>query len=200
MNDETSGLLTANWTIPAYAREALWLETETDLVQVEGPQGVFRLNAPAQELTLRWYGEDGPALARLPWRADSLGWDGRITLGGYLDAIHINQLPGLEMAVDVLSLGGHPLQPGTSPYLNSKQRARVPYAQPDFHAALVSSIPESATTWLVAEDSSLAAAAQDALMNNVRLYLFGRLADDESGWGDHFALPILLEAVTLFTP
>ena len=40
--------------------------------------------------------------------------------------------------------------------------------------------------------------AQDALVSKLRVYCFGRLAEEDGGWHEHFALPILLEAMTLF--
>lgn len=199
MNDELRGQLTSHWIIPQYARDALWIETAHEIVQTEGEHGLFELTTPARELTLRWCGADGPALACLPWQPDTLEWDGMIALGGYLDAMHIAQLPGLDVTINLLYLGGHPLKPGVLPYIPHAQRQRVPYPIPEFHTGLASSIPESISTWLVAEDSALSTAAHAALVNNLRLYLFGRLCDERSGWGEHFALPIVLESATLFT-
>lgn len=199
MNDERSGQLTADWTIPKYARENLWIETETTLVQVEGEFGLFELEAPASHVTLRWCGGDGPALTQLRWQADNLGWQGSVAVGGYVDSLHMMAVPGTDLPIIVLYVGGHPLKATTLPYLSDRERRKIPYPTPDFHTGLAAEISESVTTWIVEEDSPLATLVHDALLNNMRLYVFGQLADDSSGWGEHFALPLLLEAVTLFS-
>ncbi|MDX1993845.1 MAG: hypothetical protein SF029_15770 [bacterium] len=200
MNDELSAQLTLNWRIPTYARAALWIETDTGTVPLESEVGLFTLNYPAALLTLRWGSPDGPALARLPWKPDSLDWDGTVKMGGYVDAIHVTEIGGISYPVTVIYMGGQPLKASTSGFPDAALRNRPPYPAPEFYAGLAAEVGQSATTWLVPDESPMAAMAQHAMMNNLRLYFFGRLADDNSGWAAHFALPLLLQAATLFGP
>jgi hypothetical protein len=200
MSNELNGQLTSRWTIPLYARDALWLETDSGAVRADGEKGLFTLDAPTSMLTLRWSSVDGPALARLAWKAGNLEWDGTVRIGGYIDAIHLTEIPGVSFPITVIYMGGQPLKHDLVPYPTNTLRAHPPYRAPDFHSGLASELPESVTTWLVSNDSPLTVMAQDAMLNDLRLYLFGRLADDKSSWGTHFALPLLLEAITLFGP
>ena len=200
MNDELTAQLTSTWRIPPYAQTMLWLTGETvEPVQAEGEHGLFALDAPAPLLTLRWGGAEGSPLALLRWQADSLEWDGGVQSGGLVDTLHITAIPGAEYPIAVFSLGGRPLAPGVMPYPPAAARHRVPYVFPNFDEGL-SEAEEAVTTWLAPDDSPLVALAQDALVSRLGVYCFGHLADEESGWHEYFALPILLEALTLFAP
>ncbi len=122
MNDQLAGQL--GWTIPAYARDLLWLESESGAVPVEGAAGLFTLAAPASVLTLRWGGAAGPALKQLRWQVDLLGL-GRERRAGRLhrlDAHHRDR--GLPAPIVVLSVGGQPLKPGVKPYPDRAARRR----------------------------------------------------------------------------
>ncbi|NDJ62442.1 MAG: hypothetical protein GYB67_15040 [Chloroflexi bacterium] len=200
MNDELSGQLTDTWAIPAYARDFLWLETDSGTFQTEGAHGLFRLPAPAELLTLRWGDPAGPALTRLRWRPDSLEWDGAVRVGGYIDALHITELDALPEPLVILHIGGQPLKPDVRPYPTRTERRRVPYTIPGFQDGLADEVSETITTWMALETHPALTLAQDALVSKLRLYSFGRLAADESGWHDLFALPIALEGLTLFAP
>lgn len=195
MNDERSGQLTSVWTIPAYARRMLWLDTEAAIAQADGAHGVFRLETPAEVVVVRWGGAQGPALAQLRWRADSLEWDGTVRMGGFVDTLH---LTGEPYPVVLLSVGGQPLRYDAAPYPSAGERARVPYAAPSFSDGLAEEVEEGLTTWLAPDDSPLLTVAQDALVSKLPVYCFGRLAEEDGGWHEHFALPILLEAMTVF--
>lgn len=213
MNDSLTGQLTGKWSIPPYARDMLWLETMDTIVQTQGEHGTFALPAPAELLTLRW-GSDaeqnavttelsgGSALARLRWHADSLDWDGRVRVGGYIDAMHITPIEGLDedRALVVLTVGGVPLLPNVHPYPDAAARRNVPYPAPGFREGMAEDVSETVTTWLALDDSPILALAQDALVSKLRVYLFGRLADERAGWHKRFALPLLLESMTLFAP
>ena len=198
MNDQLSGQL--GWTIPAYARDLLWLDSEAGAVRLEGAQGLFTLNAPAQVLTLRWGGANGPALAQLRWRVDSLEWDGSVRIGGFVDALHITEVSDLPAPMVVLQIGGQPLKPEVSAYPARAVRSSVPYPVPSFFDGIAEEVDETVTTWMSLDDSPALTLAQDALVSKLRVYCFGRLAEQMAGWHEHFALPIALEAMTLFAP
>ena len=198
MNDQLSGQL--GWTIPAYARDLLWLTSEAGAVKVEGTQGLFTLAAPAQVLTLRWGGADGPALTQLRWQADSLDWDGSVRIGGYVDAMHITEADDLPAPITILQVGGQPLKPGIAAYPTKAARRSVPYPVPSFFDGLADEVDESVTMWIALEESASLTLAQDALVSKLPVYCFGHLAAQKAGWHDLFALPIALEAMTLFAP
>ncbi len=200
MNDNLSGQLTADWEIPPYARDVLWLSGGDGIAQAKGVHGLFTLNAPAQVLTLRWGGADGPGLTQLRWKTGNLGWDGTARLGGYVDALHITELPGTDVPITVIHFGGQPLKPDVAPYPDARQRYHAPYPVPDFHDGIDDNVNEGVTTWLAPDDSALVTVALDALMNKLRVYVWGKLADEAGGWHKHFALPLLLESITLFAP
>ena len=199
MNDELSGQLTSDWRIPAYARGLLWLETESDTVQVEGARGSFKLSAPAPILTLRWGGADGPALTQLRWQVDSLEWDGSARIGGYVDALHVTEQLDLPEPVTVLQVGGQPLKPGPA-FPTAAQRKQVPYPVPSFFDGIAQDIPEAVTTWLALTDSPALVLAQDALVSKIPVYCYGSLAEDDAGWQELVALPLSLDAMTIFAP
>ncbi len=199
MNDQLNGQLTDSWVIPTYARELLWVETDSGCVRTEGKTGLFTLPAPADVVTIRWGGEGGAVLARLSWRADSLGWDGAVRVGGFIDSMHITEIDALkDSALVVLHVGGQPLKPTAAPYPDARQRRRSPYARPDYYEGIDDSLDETHTTWILLDDSPLVMLAQDALVSKLRVWCFGRLAANESGWGAFLALPLLLEGITLF--
>jgi hypothetical protein len=197
MNDETTGQLTSNWQIPPYARQRLWLTTETGSAQTEGAHGLFTLPAPAPLLTLRWGSEDGAALRQVKWQPDTLAWEGDVCLGGYLESLHLTELPGIDDPVMIATVDAQPLKPTLQPYPNASQRPH-PIPRPDFFTGIDAECDLTLTTWLVLAESLYAGSLQDALSNRIRVYLFGRLAEDRSGWQKHLALPILLEAMTMF--
>lgn len=200
MNDELSGQLTSDWVIPNYAQSALWLVSEHESVQTEGVYGLFTLTVPTRTLILRWGAENGPALAALTWQVDSLAWDGLIRLGGYVDALHVMALPLTADPVTVIHVGGQPLKLSETGYPSAEKRQSVPYPAPNFNASLAQDVAESVSTWLIPEKNMFGDMVQQAMLRNLHLQVFGRLADDASGWDEHFALPILLNAVTLFGP
>jgi hypothetical protein len=164
-------------------------------VPTEGPRGLFTLPAPAEQLTLRWGGEEGSALASLRWQTDSLDWNGQVRIGGMVEAVHMMSVPNLEIGLAVLIIEGQPLRQDASPYPTAAQRMQLPYRLPDFFDGIESDLDPTVTTWLVPEDSGLLALAQDAMSNNLRLYMQGTL---NAAWRDFAAIPLALEAVTLF--
>jgi hypothetical protein len=200
MSDRLNGRLTSDWIIPRYARDSLWLESPAGTVRAAGEHGSFQLREVSPQVILRWSASAGPALAQLEWRPETLGWDGSVQMGGYVDAMHYTEIRGVMSPITILYMGGQPLKQNLVPYPSDRTRAHVRHYTPDFHTGLVAQLPEAVTTWLVPDTSPLARVARDAMVHNLRAYFFGRLADDDSGWGNHFGLPLMLEAITLFGP
>jgi hypothetical protein len=190
MNDERSSQVTSAWPIPAYAQTMLWVDSDSGAAQTEGRNGLFQLPAPAPTVIVRWGSADGPALVQLRWRTDSLDWDGAIRVGGFVDTMH---LTGEPYPIALLHVGGQPLRHDTLPYPGAGQRLVAPS-----FADGIADVDEGVTTWLAPDESPLLSLAQDALVSKLRVYCFGHLADEEAGWHTHFALPILVEAMTLF--
>lgn len=199
MNDEQRNQLTSNWRIPKYARDQLWVEGDSGAGRASGEFGEFELPAGGTSpVTIYWRDvHKGAALVRLPWRADSLDWDGGVRIGGYVDAMHITNIADGELTVAIIYLGGQPLRNSLRPYDTAADR-ETPEFMPSFHAALASDVTETISTWIAPFDSPLTGIAQDAMQNNMRLHCFGRLADESSGWDRFFALPIILESMTVF--
>lgn len=200
MNDELNNQLASQWSIPAYARGLLWLETASETVRAEGERGLFTLTTPADLLTLRWGGAEGPALVQLRWHADSLDWDGAVRIGGFVDALHLTELDGLPDTLSILQVGGQPLKSGYAPYPALSERKRVPFAVPAFHDGVAGDADEGITTWVAFTDSPVMVLAQDALVSKLPVYCFGSLAGEDAGWHENFALPVVLEAMTIFPP
>jgi hypothetical protein len=200
MNDETSGQLTNTWRLPDYAQGHLWVEGVSGAAVAEGEYGLFDLPGPTPYVTVYWGAVDkGSALVCLPWQPDSLEWGGQVGVGGYVDALHFTEIHELDYAINILYVGGQPLRHDLKPHATGADRGE-PISAPDFHSGLMSDGRETVTTWLVPDNSPLTAVAQDAMMNNLRLHCFGRLARARSGWNKFFALPIVLEALTVFGP
>lgn len=200
MNDELNGQLTQAWTIPTYARDLLWVEGAGETVQAQGARGAFTLDVPSPVVTVRWGGEDGPALTQLRWQVDALDWDGTVRVGGFVDALHVTEQVDLPEPLTVLHVGGQPLKPDAQPYPTRAQRKQTPYAVPGFFDGLAEDVDEGVTTWMALSDSPVLVLAQDALVNKLRVYCYGALAEDAAGWHEAFALPIILEAMSIFAP
>lgn len=198
MNDERSGQLTGAWVIPPYARELLWLESEAGAVRCEGEHGLFTLPdalPPGAPLTVRWGSADGAALVQLAWQPDALGWAGDVRIGGYVDALYAGPLEGINDPISLLYLSGAPLRVAITPFPGIAQRGQS-FAPPRFHDD-VSDMTETVTTWLGFDGSAPMALAQDALVTKLPVFAFGRLANATWAWSRQFALPILLDGLTV---
>lgn len=199
MNDQLTGQLVLNWAIPEYARDMLWVEGEGGAARAEGVKGLFTLPTVTSEVTIRWGSADGPALARLPWRADSLEWDGAVRIGGFIDAMHIAASGDADSALVVLQVGGQPLKPDAAPFTAGSRRGAVPYPVPGFFDGVDDSVEETYTTWIATDDSPVLTLAQDALVSKMRVWCFGRLTAEKARWHERFALPIWLSEMTMFS-
>lgn len=200
MNDETTGQLTSEWIIPEYAQPHLWVDSEASSAPAEGPYGAFALDAPASVVTVRWGANDGTPLTQLRWRPDTLAWDGRVRLAGMVESIHIQQFLGIEEPISVVSISAQALLPHVQAYPDASLREVSRFALPDFHDGIADDDEPLLVPLLVGTESPLERIAHEAMAHNFLLYCFGRLADEDAGWHQLFALPILWEGVTIFVP
>ncbi|MDQ7027986.1 MAG: hypothetical protein Q9P01_21020 [Anaerolineae bacterium] len=201
MNDELAGQLTQDWEIPAYARTRLWLDSETGSSQCEGNHGLFELDAPTTELTLRWGSADGAPLKRLKWQADNLQWDGSVALGGMVEMLHLTELPTLDdLPVSVVHFSAQPLLADARPYPDASQRHLSEFPIPYYVDSVDDTMRPMMVTLLTLSDSPLTSHAQEAMLQKIPMHIYGRLADEAQGWHRFFALPILWESVSLFAP
>ena len=123
----------------------------------------------------------------------------RLRLRGYVDAMHVTEQTELPDALTILQVGGQPLRPGPA-YPTAAQRRQVPYAVPSFFDGIDQAIGESVTTWLALTDSPALVLAQDALVSKIPVWCYGSLAEDDAAWRDLVALPLSLDAMTIFAP
>lgn len=200
MNDDLAGQLTGDWIIPEYARNRLWLDTESGPARCEGAQGLFELEAPAQVLTLRWNGDDGLPLRQLNWQIDNLQWDGSVRLGGLVEAIHLTELPGVDFPMAIVFFSGQVLRPGTVPYAGVAMREAKAFAIPDYLEGVDDEHEPMTVPLITFADSPLVGIAQDSLVQKHPLHVYGRLDNSEARWDQFFAVPIVWESVTVFAP
>jgi hypothetical protein len=198
MNDERSTQLSqGRWNIPRYAQAALWVQADHgECVRPEGPQGLLSFGAPAALLALRWGSAQGPVLRLLAWQSDSLGWRGEVCVGGLVETIHYTAWDDELLAC--LSISGQPLWPRLAPFWGAAQRGQA-LPMPDFYEGFPQDEDFQMTTWLAPAESPFLPSLETALSQQTPLYLFGRLAEEDTPWPQHFALPIVLEALTLFS-
>ncbi len=185
---------------------------------VSGPEGAFRLELRPEDLprlaaaasgghgpqhlaTVGWGASLNPALAHLLWPEEwaerdwlNLGWQGQVTLVGYVEQMHLQEVGGLHLAI--LELVGHAAPPS--------YRRLPPLPLPpagDRHGPGDDRSPGGAPDqvyYLLAEvESPLAAAAQDALVSNLRVVCLAGLGAQEAYWHEVVNVPLVLEALTL---
>jgi hypothetical protein len=195
MNDELNNQLTSQWQIPAFAREKLYVTTQTDSAQVSGENGLFSLSEPTTMVTIRWGSTDGTPLCQLRWRADSLEWSGFIRVGGMVDAMHYTSMENEETALAIITASVCPLFPNTARYprlnISVSNTPRV-----DYFEGLDREQEPRLITWLVPYLSPLLPLCQDALSNKLMVYFWGYLAD--KGNLDRMITPFILQEMTLF--
>ncbi|MEL6527069.1 MAG: hypothetical protein AAFQ07_15300 [Chloroflexota bacterium] len=200
MNDDLAGQLTSEWTIPPYAQNRLWLDSEASSARCEGANGLFELDAPAEVVTVRWNGDDGVYLTQLKWQIDTLGWDGSVRLAGLIESVHLTQLPDVDYPLAIVMVSAQPLLPYAKRYPDSTQRQLTRFPMPDYLDGVDDTLEPLAVPLLTFADSPLVAIAQDALVQKHPLHIFGSLDDSDSHWHEFFALPIIWESVTVFAP
>lgn len=196
MNDElTAQLAVYGYTLPDYARPHLRIVTEHDTVPVEGESGLFALKAPAALLDLQFGTGEGPLLRRFRWQPDSLEWDGRVRIGGTVEAITVTEFR--EVPIALMTVLGVPLIADAEAYTPAMLRGTTNHTPPAFADAVIDA-DERFTTWLAPESSPLVGMAETALTSGLNVWVGGRLAPSPSGWQNVAALPLLLETATVF--
>jgi hypothetical protein len=196
MNDElTAQLAIYGYTLPDYARPHLRVVTEHDTVSVEGESGLFSLSVPAALLDVQFGVGEGPLLRRFRWQPDSLEWDGRVRIGGTVEAITVTEFR--EVPIALLTVLGVPLIADAEAYIPATLRGTTNHAPPAFADGVIAA-DERFTTWLAPESSPLVAMAENALNNRLNVWVGGRLAPSAAGWQNVAALPLLLETATVF--
>ena len=191
--------LTSDWRIPSYAQSMIWAKNAVDAAPTTGEEGTVTLGIDKSPITLHWGNAQGPAFTQLKWQPDDLHWDGSIRIGGMVDAVHLSAFAGLDETIAVVHIGGQPLLPDTAPFARADQRQNMPYAEPEWLEGIDNEVDFGYTTWLVGEESPLYAIVYDALSSKLPIHAYGLLPSVTQGWHQHVALPILLQAITVFT-
>ncbi len=202
------------YTLPAWAVDHLGLiiwsrdtGPQAPLLRAapQGPAGRYTLDLPAATsdpvrlvTTIGWGAALEPVLAHLPWSGgDPPGWDGTVTLIGYLEQLHLQEWSGLPLVVLELVGQAAPITYRRLPPLP------IP-ALGDRHGLHTDRpLEESAEQvyYLLAEaESPLAALAQDALVSSLRVVAVASLGVEEAGWHALVNLPLVLDALTLIGP
>jgi hypothetical protein len=184
------------WKIPTYAQPHLKITTDTgDQFPVTGEHGEFTVEHTPTTVTVCW---GGAPLTQLVWKSGALDWDGTVRVGGFVTAIHMTELPAIDMPLAIITMEAYPLKPSVVPFLSPQERNSQPYTPPDCLEGIDDETEEGVTTWIAEIESPLTGVLQDAMSQGHRVYAFGQLASEAQGWHQFFALPILLESVTTF--
>jgi hypothetical protein len=179
------GQLTDQFDIPTYAQDMLFLVTSAGAVRAQGGHGRFT--------------PDGPTLAI--WNAVSngkplnLGWDGRVTAGGFVERLHAREIGGLDILVAEVFGGAFPADYIGLPSLDDMRRGvfgRPADAEP--------AVRSQTYPFIILAESNFAGLVQDALVSGLAVDAYGALASDDSRWHEVVGLPLLLDAITLLAP
>jgi hypothetical protein len=194
------GQLTDQFEIPTYAQDMLFLVTSAGAVRAQGAHGRFTLDLLYDEpLHLTWGANDGPTLAI--WNAVSngkplnLGWDGRVTAGGFVERLHAREIGGLDILVAEVFGGAFPVDYIGLPSLDDMRRGvfgRPADAEP--------AVRSQTYPFIILAESNFAGLVQDALVSGLAVDAYGALASDYSRWHEVVGLPLLLDAITLLAP
>lgn len=193
----SSGKLTSKYRIPPYAQEMLYVVTDDQFTQVQGPQGNldgFSINGLAR---LNWATPKGPTLMfwdNVPSATD-LRWDGHIKIGGFVERLHALEIGGLEVVIAEVVGGPVALDNNGLPSLDDMRQGI--FARPSDIEPLDK---DRVYPFITLAESNLAALAQDALVSGIAVDAHGSLADEGGKWHEIVGLPLLLESLTLLAP
>jgi hypothetical protein len=194
------GQLTDQFEIPDYAQDMLFLVTSAGAVRAQGDHGRFTLEQLYEEpLHLAWGAPEGPTLAI--WNAVSngkplnLGWDGRVTAGGFVERLHAREVGGLDILVAEVFGGAFPADYIGLPSLEDMRRGV--FGRP---AGSEPAVRSQTYPFIILAESNFAALVQDALVSGLAVDAYGALASDDGHWHEVVGLPLLLDAITLLAP
>lgn len=224
MGNQLTGQIAApDYHLPAWAHDrltmSLWDRDEGPdhpilSGPVTGPAGQFALPLPDEAalqlamvghsegpqhiVTVGWNAALDPVLAELPWQEDGqLGWDGGVSLRGFVEQLHLIEWGGLPLTV--LEIVGHAL-----PHTYQCLPALPLPALGDRHGLHtlrhLEDSPEQVFYALADPDSPLAALAQDALVSSLRLVAHCSLGEQDAYWHELVNVPLVLDSLTLIGP
>jgi hypothetical protein len=192
----------ADWRVPAYARDMLWVRVGSHAAQTSGPRGAFELNLTGEAdepLRLIWGTVDGPPLASLDC-PDSGGafvasWQGAVAIGGFVERLHAFERRGLELVV--AEVEGALLPPDYSRLPTLDQLRCAPFRR---QSEPESGIRDFTYTCVALADSIYAEYLHHAVVSELAVDCFAVLGPEEGRWHEIVGLPLLVEAVTLLAP
>jgi hypothetical protein len=191
------------WRIPAYAQDMLWMQQGAHAARTSGTRGAFSLDVPGdgtEAMFLVWGTADGPPLT--VWhRPDTgapftVGWQGAVSVGGFIERLHVVEARGLELVIAEVEGGLLPpsyrrlptlVQMQTAPF--TRQGSDDPPLMRDF-----------AYTFLAAAESVYAEYLHHALVSELAVDCFAVLGPQKGRWHEIVGLPLLLESVSLLAP
>ncbi len=203
-------------SLPGWAQDHLALrlwdrregpEKSLKTVPLTGSGGSFRLETPAipeahRAISIGWGEALDPLLAHLPWPTGSaspvlLNWDGAVTVIGYVEQLHLQEVGGLPLVILEVAGRAAPityrrLPPLPLPALGDRHSLHTDHSQGD--------LPEQVYYLLADAESPLAAFAQDAAVSSLRIACVASLGEQEAGWHEIVNVPLILDALTLIGP
>jgi len=185
------------WHIPAYAQDMLWVQQEARAAQTSGPRGSFSLESTDEPITLTWGTAGGPSLLICePIPGDSVGWQGTVGVGGFVERLHVLETHGLELVVAEIQGSLLPPNYRRLPTL-AQMRESVFRRVTDADHPLP---PEATYTFIAMADSIHAEYLHHAMVSELAVDCLGTLGPQQGHWHDIVGLPLLLDAVTLLAP
>lgn len=192
--------LTEGWSFPAYATDMCWLSTSTggvSAIQIDGSFSFENAEDSPSKIQLRWGNPAGSPLTS--WTIDSsdslmLAWNGKVTLGGFIERSHLLEFEDVPLMVIELVGGAYPTAYTALPDLKTLQAG--PFARtPDFD-------PAEYEYWyalLMPVESPLADFAHHALVNHMAVDCQAQLADNREKWHHVVGMPLVLNQITLLS-
>lgn len=223
----TGRLTAPEYRLPAWAIDRLHLvlwdrdtgpEEPLGHAEASGPHGEFRFTltpdailtlaltghqqGPRQVVSVGWGDTLDPILAELPWPVEadpgvSLGWRGEVSVIGYVEQLHAQEvgelgLAVLELAAHVTPITYRRLPPLPLPGLGDRHGLHVDRP--------LEERPEQVYYALAEVESALVTLAQDALISNLKVVCVASLGEDEGRWDEVVNVPLLVEGISLLAP
>jgi hypothetical protein len=187
---------------------------------LSGPEGSFSIElsgeaalqlamighraGPQHIVSIGWGESLDPVMVNLPWpgnwsETDSLspGWDGTLTVIGYVEQLHIEEFGGIPLAILEVAGRATPITYQRLPSLP------VPVVG-DRHGLdtdrALEDTGEQVYYLLADAETPLAALAQDALVSSLRIVATASLGPQEGHWHELVNLPLMLDKITLIGP